>query len=102
MKRQPVTLEFSPRWNDWGKIVQWVGQVTGNPPEIFDKVHGCEVRTAWGVRCEIVPTHYGFCVITEGLNKGGRRYRRCWDFSQAVETAEKWAGRRFAYVEGGE
>lgn len=43
------------------------------------------------------PNNVMFRLVTQGRERGGRRYREFRNLAEAMETAEKWAARRFAF-----
>ena len=93
-------LDFSPRWNRDGEIDRWVARPIG-PGTLFDRTYGQPVRSG-GFTCAIhveggdnAPLR--FWLVTQGKEPGGRRYRECWSFEEAITRAEQWAARRIFF-----
>lgn len=104
-RSKSVAVDFHPVYKSDGEVNYWYAKVVGNPLHVYDRSTRQAEPVAFGLVCEVRPnrSRFGeFTLVTQGYASGGRRYREFDTFSDAIEAGEKWARRRFAYLQGGD
>ena len=101
-RRKRAKIDFSPVYNSTGEFVHYRGHLCGAEPD--EKY--VDSQDEWNVRLNykatITPDRHDprsdwYILTTKGQNNGGVRHR--WGtLADMIETAEKWAARRF-YIE---
>lgn len=99
-------IDFTPRYDREGNITRYVATPVGEGRLIDETYEGADRYcrpSHFTCRIEIVANRWVndkgvyFRLVTQGRERGGRRYRNFFSLTEAIETAEKWAARRFAF-----
>lgn len=99
-------IDFAPKYDREGLLTRYIATPVGDG-RLIDRTYDSHARYChrWDFTCRIeieyayngAPNNIMFRLVTQGRERGGRRYREFRNLAEAMETAEKWAARRFAF-----